>query len=714
MRILPIVVILWSAVSLTVQAESDVQCPYEATVDADDLYVRSGPGTKYYPTGKLQSGQRVTVRRLDPGGWLMIDPPEGAFSLIPAEVVERTGANSGQVLENQVKIVMGSEQGQGRAVTQCELNQGDTVEILGEKILSLGGPAESWYQIRPPQGEYRWVHGKYLVPVDGIETAKQVREDRKKADALRTGTQTEFEPQANPAAPADKQSRIDKSGAISKSGPDLDTLVVEREQLKALDHEWELMLDRSPSQWKLDDMEQAYRDLLARLSVPVLKRQVDYRLRSLEAHRQVYADFIEFEKITDATDRRDQELQEEFAPPVVRQVGHETDPANSDIPPGAFPEATTADGIPPRESDELAPEQAPATGNPNKFVLTGRLVRTTPAGSRGQPGTTPQFALVGPNNQVLAFLHSTPQVGDLTPFINREVGINGSNWSRPGQPTNVYSVTQIAPLDGQAVRDSSTPQFAMPNQQQLPGQPIGTQQALGTHPLQQQSWGGQPAPGQPITGQTIPGQPIPGQPLMSQGSWQRPQQFGSMMNGNASIGGTMNQPIPSQYQGNISGAIRPTGGEQPAFTEGFSQQQNPHGAVQGIPLQDANASFSAYPPNNGMPQNGSQFQNNFQVPSPDQFQGGLIQNQSPYNQSMQNQMQQHPEGLDHGAYDQGAYSQGMPSDQQFSQPGSGQWQPATQMQQQQSGQAVQRGNVIYRPPQYSNQKKSWWPFGRRN
>lgn len=669
MRILLSVVCLWSAFVFNAHAESDVQCPYEAVVDADDLYLRSGPGTKYYPTGKLQSGQRVMVRRLDPGGWLMIDPPEGTFSLIPAEVVERTGEKTGQVVEDQVKVVMGSEQTQGRAVTQCELNQGDTVEILGEKILSIGGPAETWYQIRPPQGEYRWVHGKYIVPVDGIDTAKHLQSERKKAETLRkhSGSEAasdEIDSSRQPQASNNHQPRIDKSGAVAQTGPDLDTLVAEREQLKAVDREWELMLERSPSQWKLDDMEQAYHALLDQLTVPVLKRQVDYRLQSLKAHRKVYEDFIEFQRITDATDRRDQELQEGFAAPIVQPVAHEHESPNEEIPHGAFPEASAVDeGLPPRDAFEEEPVEAQAGDNPNKFVLTGRLVRTAPAGNRMQSGNTPQFALVAPNNQVLAFVHSTPQVGDLTPFLNREVGINGSNWSRPGQQMNVYSVTQIAPLDGQAVRDSSTPQFAMPTQQPLPNQTL---------------------PGQPL-----PGQPLQAQPLMSQGSaagnWQPQQQpYGTPING------TMSQPIPSQFQGNYPSGIQPVSGEQGQFPSTPGQGVTP---IQGYPLEGENRAFSAYPPNQGMPQ-----QNQFQYPSPDQFHGGVIQNQSAQPQTPNNVPIQQLEQIE----------------QHFNQPSNpGQWQPSTQMQQPQ-GQAVQRGNVIHRPPQYSNQKRSWWPFGRKN
>jgi uncharacterized protein YgiM (DUF1202 family) len=52
--------------------------PYEAIVDADDVYARSGPGKRYYPTMKVRSGLRVSVYRHDPGGWYMIAPPPGS------------------------------------------------------------------------------------------------------------------------------------------------------------------------------------------------------------------------------------------------------------------------------------------------------------------------------------------------------------------------------------------------------------------------------------------------------------------------------------------------------------------------------------------------------------------------------------------------------------------------------------------------------------
>ena len=44
-----------------------------------DVYVRSGPGRNYYPTDKLDKGEKVEVYRHDPGGWYAIRPPRNSF-----------------------------------------------------------------------------------------------------------------------------------------------------------------------------------------------------------------------------------------------------------------------------------------------------------------------------------------------------------------------------------------------------------------------------------------------------------------------------------------------------------------------------------------------------------------------------------------------------------------------------------------------------------
>ena len=81
--------------------------PYAATVGSDNVIVRSGPGGRYYPTGRLSSGDRVIVHRHDPGGWFMVSPPQGSFSWIPAEGVQVAGT-TGTITASSVAVRVGS------------------------------------------------------------------------------------------------------------------------------------------------------------------------------------------------------------------------------------------------------------------------------------------------------------------------------------------------------------------------------------------------------------------------------------------------------------------------------------------------------------------------------------------------------------------------------------------------------------------------------
>lgn len=135
--------------------------PYVGYITADQVDARSGPGDEYYATMRLSRRDRVEVYRHDPGGWFAVRPPQHSFSWVSGEFVRRTG-DTGEVIGDRVIVRVGSQLDNSRDVIQMRLNRGEQVQILGSKEFDDGAGARVWFQIAPPPGEFRWVHGRYV------------------------------------------------------------------------------------------------------------------------------------------------------------------------------------------------------------------------------------------------------------------------------------------------------------------------------------------------------------------------------------------------------------------------------------------------------------------------------------------------------------------------------------------------------------------------
>jgi hypothetical protein len=216
-------------------AQAPKKFPYEAVVRQDDVSVRSGPGRKYYPTSKLRTGERVTVVRHDPGGWYVIQPPAGSFSWVPARAIERTAEGVGTVTVNNTSALVGSDESDLRDVEQRRLRKGESVEILGEKLLmDATGRKELWLKIAPPKNEWRWVLGQFVTTdvasVTGGEGAVElpgvatVRGLETRGDAAGQGldlTATEVEPEF--AGATGGAALLDQGGLGQDGGRDAET-----------------------------------------------------------------------------------------------------------------------------------------------------------------------------------------------------------------------------------------------------------------------------------------------------------------------------------------------------------------------------------------------------------------------------------------------------------------------------------------------------------
>ncbi len=129
----------------------------EGEVNADDVYVRSGPSTNHYTICKLEAGDRVTILG-ERGEWYEILPPEGAFSLISGEYVDTADNEAGVVNGNNVRVRAGSSLSKNKYTVQTKLSKGAEVTIIGRE-------PDGFLRIAPPAGVTLWISSDYVEPV---------------------------------------------------------------------------------------------------------------------------------------------------------------------------------------------------------------------------------------------------------------------------------------------------------------------------------------------------------------------------------------------------------------------------------------------------------------------------------------------------------------------------------------------------------------------
>jgi len=149
-------------------AQTDVLPPVEnanyifsALTNATAM-VRSGPAESYYATMKLGRDSPLTVVGIK-YDWLKIVPPEGSFSYVAKQYVEKQADGTGRVTGDDVNVRAGSKLSSLKATVQCKVNRGDVVSIIGE--------ADEYYQIKPPPGAFLFVHKTLANPVKVIGKA---------------------------------------------------------------------------------------------------------------------------------------------------------------------------------------------------------------------------------------------------------------------------------------------------------------------------------------------------------------------------------------------------------------------------------------------------------------------------------------------------------------------------------------------------------------
>lgn len=435
--------------------------PYEAIINADEALVRSGNGRRYYPTLKLKRGARVTVHRHDPGGWFMITPPQGSYSWIRAEHVEKIGANRGRVTDNGVVVRVGSAFSESRDVEQIRLSKNDEVTILGSKTVQTEFGKVLMHQIQPPTGEWRWIEGHLLVPTEQYQPGKSapVPVDTPIAGNGNDPFSQDIA-QNNPAAPKQEMIKTPTDGSARRSVPGENQIAAAKEAIKKIDVQFRGMIEAEPTAWDLDALEQDYKALQQQIEHPAVASKIDLRLDAVERYRKVQAEYQDFLKLAEETSKRDAELVS--MAPDQNKTGRYPD-ANTDapgtdslIPPTPEPamESTLPSpplpqpsapqpGTPPQPS--VPPQQAKPPVQQPRFSGAG-IVRRVNNGRNGMP----THALVAPNGQFLAFLQPiSPQI-NLDAAQGRAIGVTGKRWFRSELRGDFILVESMTPVRLQA------------------------------------------------------------------------------------------------------------------------------------------------------------------------------------------------------------------------------------------------------------------------
>jgi len=366
-----------------------VEFPYVAYLNTADVYVRSGPGRDYYPTDKLQKGEKVEVYRHDPGGWLAIRPPRQSFSWVSSRHLDPVDDRIAVV--NSVRVVarVGSTFSDVRDVIQVRLEKGEQVELLG-----MPANDSPWCKIAPPAGEFRWVFSKF---VDSELPADLARDEREAA-----GESDFADDEARPrdgvrlASGAEKNEREPRIATRQAPRADITKESGRQRELDRIDLELSAMVVEEISTWSFGPLNDRANALLEQAQTPAERGRA----------RQLVDKLARFEDIKKRHD-------------AIRN------------PQQAAPGGLAATNI------------APRTVVDPRFDGVGRLA---PVVSQ-RPGA-PQFALIDASNTVVSFITPAPGV-NLRPYVDKQVGVNGQRGYRTDLQREHINVQRVTLVDVQ-------------------------------------------------------------------------------------------------------------------------------------------------------------------------------------------------------------------------------------------------------------------------
>ncbi|MFA5864102.1 MAG: SH3 domain-containing protein [Phycisphaerae bacterium] len=136
---------------ITAMGETEKKFPFTGQVTGNSVSVRSGPDVNYYPVTRLMRNNTVQVVG-EEYGWYKIVPPEGVFSCVSKDFVDKKEGGKGVIKGDRVSIRVWSAE--SKRSVQLPASNGMEVTIVGED--------GNWYKIVPPEGACVWISAKFV------------------------------------------------------------------------------------------------------------------------------------------------------------------------------------------------------------------------------------------------------------------------------------------------------------------------------------------------------------------------------------------------------------------------------------------------------------------------------------------------------------------------------------------------------------------------
>ncbi len=271
---------------------------FSGVINSGNVYVRSGPSENYYPTQKLDKGEKITVVGIK-FEWLKVVPPEGSFCYVAKSYIEKTGAGTGKVSRPSINVRAGSSLNPQKGTIQTQLQEGDVVTILGEQ--------DEYYKIKPPAGAFLFINKQFVDPVRQLAQGEAPT-----VPTPRPPTPTPRAPEpVRPVTPSNGQTGTIEitPGPTAPPVAPAATQTPEQTQAEADYDKAEADFDAASSQplesQPLNDLVTRYTALTANDNLPVtLRRNAEVHLRALKGRLDAQNDMLAAKKVQEASNER--------------------------------------------------------------------------------------------------------------------------------------------------------------------------------------------------------------------------------------------------------------------------------------------------------------------------------------------------------------------------------------------------------------------------